>query len=405
MVKILHTADIQIGKPYSYISDSHKRHKVQQARINIVERIINIAKEKKVEFILVAGDMFDSNTIRKDIIMEVLEILSAVSIPVLVIPGNHDHGGPGGIWNRTEVKSEINKRAPLLRVLNKSEPIILDSIIILPCPLNRQKELEITTEWIKHIDFNGFNKDLPRVVIAHGSIHGFSKKDYDVSNPSIIENNLLDLENLPLNEIDYVALGDWHSLKQITKKAWYSGTPEQDRFNINKQDMRSQVLIVDVQRNREPVVEIVSTSEIKWSNLRISLRDNNDIQKLKKYLDNIIGSRVGKDLLRIELDGQLCLEDYNDFKEVIDRLEEQLLHLRIKGKCSQRPSKNELLSIIGNNANPLISSIANKLLIELDDIVHDEIKSSAEDLRRVRIIELQLIELYKLCKQANTEVL
>ena len=29
---------------------------------------------------------------------------------------------------------------------------------------------------------------------------------------------------MPLSEIDYVALGDWHGMVQAGEKAWYSGS-------------------------------------------------------------------------------------------------------------------------------------------------------------------------------------
>jgi DNA repair exonuclease SbcCD nuclease subunit len=42
--------------------------------------------------------------------------------------------------------------------------------------------------------------------------------------------NRITLERLPSSEIDYIALGDWHGIKQVNQKVWYSGTPEIDRF-------------------------------------------------------------------------------------------------------------------------------------------------------------------------------
>ena len=56
----IHTADWQIGKPFAGIADAHKRALVQQERIEAIKRIGRVAQENRAEFVLVAGDLFDS---------------------------------------------------------------------------------------------------------------------------------------------------------------------------------------------------------------------------------------------------------------------------------------------------------------------------------------------------------
>jgi len=31
--------------------------------------------------------------------------------------------------------------------------------------------------------------------------------------------------------LDYLALGDWHSCKEVAPRTWYAGTPEPDDFD------------------------------------------------------------------------------------------------------------------------------------------------------------------------------
>ena len=42
MPRLLHTADWQIGKPYRWIDDPERRSRLQRARIEAVERIIEL---------------------------------------------------------------------------------------------------------------------------------------------------------------------------------------------------------------------------------------------------------------------------------------------------------------------------------------------------------------------------
>ena len=49
--------------------------------------------------------------------------------------------------------------------------------------------------------------------------------DADEENPASATNQLR-LDAPLLEQLDYVALGDWHGLKQVNARSWYSGTPE-----------------------------------------------------------------------------------------------------------------------------------------------------------------------------------
>ena len=90
MFRFLHTADWQVGKPYRHIQDETKRAVLQRERLAVIHRIAALAKEHQVDAVLVAGDLFDSPTPTSGVLLEVLEAIGAMDVPVLVIPGNHD---------------------------------------------------------------------------------------------------------------------------------------------------------------------------------------------------------------------------------------------------------------------------------------------------------------------------
>jgi len=61
--RFLHTADWQLGKPYERIdNDDDKRSLASQARFDVLKTIGERIKAHHAEFVLVAGDLFDSNT-------------------------------------------------------------------------------------------------------------------------------------------------------------------------------------------------------------------------------------------------------------------------------------------------------------------------------------------------------
>ena len=80
MARFIHTADWQIGKPYLQIKDEEKRFKLKRERIDVIKRIRNAAKEEEAQFILIAGDLFDSPTPSISAITEILKAIGEIDI-------------------------------------------------------------------------------------------------------------------------------------------------------------------------------------------------------------------------------------------------------------------------------------------------------------------------------------
>ena len=119
VTRFIHTADWQIGKPFARIDDAHKSALVQQDRLNMLQRIGEAAKEHRAEFILVAGDLFDTPTVTKATVSAACSAIGSLGIPVLAIPGNHEHGGPASIWEQPFFQREQASLAPNFRIILK----------------------------------------------------------------------------------------------------------------------------------------------------------------------------------------------------------------------------------------------------------------------------------------------
>jgi hypothetical protein len=85
-MKFLHTADWQIGMRATQFGEKGER--VRAARLESARRIIAAATAEKVDFLLLAGDVFEHNGVERLKIREVARILSSAPCPVYIIPGN-----------------------------------------------------------------------------------------------------------------------------------------------------------------------------------------------------------------------------------------------------------------------------------------------------------------------------
>ncbi len=410
LVRILHSADWQIGKPYNIVVDPQKRFRLQEERLRALGRIGAAARQQGASAVVVAGDLFDSTTVAISTALEVLEAIGAMALPVLVIPGNHDHAAPGGIWDSPDWQRHQRDRAPNLQLLLERQPLELDELLVLPCPLLRKHDASDPTGWIRGLDWASLPASKPRLVIAHGGIQGFSGRDYgaetgwgsapgpagpgDGNGPSRAQEpdgaiNRIDLAQLPEGELDYIALGDWHNLKQVSTKAWYCGTPEPDRHDQGEANQRGQVLRVDLGRGQAPQVRVLPTGRLRWHNLAMHLATDADLDQLEARIQACTGGRVSQDLLRLELSGSLSLAAHRRYGALLADLEHQLLDLRLKGGCDQAPQADELAALTERPADPLIARVAQDLQARLE-------RQEGTDRQAAAISRAALCELFRL---------
>jgi hypothetical protein len=64
---------------------------------------------KNVDLVIFAGDLFDHNRIREDLIRFVTEQLQRLTVPVVILPGNHDCLIPDSIFDKTELWEDCGK--------------------------------------------------------------------------------------------------------------------------------------------------------------------------------------------------------------------------------------------------------------------------------------------------------
>lgn len=388
-VRFIHTADWQIGKPFAGIEDAHKRVLVQQERLNMIRTIGEAAVLHRAEFLLIAGDLFDTPTVTKATVSAACSALGQLALPVFAIPGNHDHGGPASIWEQEFFQREQKSLAPNLRVLLRAEPVELDSAVILPCPLLRRSESVDPTAWLRSLGETGDAwGGKPRIVLAHGSTQAFGS-EADDDDAELSSSNQLNLALLGGAAFDYLALGDWHGMKKVEAKAWYSGTPELDRFPKGESNQPGHVLAVVAVRGGMPDVTPVPTARFGWHRHTFDFSDDGALARLEEQLGALIGNRTQADLLRLELTGSLGIEATTRLEEFLEAFRARLLRLQLSDRTVIAPTAEEIGALSERAADPLISRVAAKLI---------DLAGGSEDSAAVARVALR--ELHAACRRA-----
>ena len=394
MTTFLHTADWQLGKPFAGISDPAKRARVQQERLEAIRRIAAVVRERQAQFVVVAGDLFDSPTPTHATIVAALGAIAGLGVPVFAIPGNHDHGGPDSLWEQPFFQRERARLAPDFHLLTAGSPMVVtlpdrgagsETVALLPCPLLRRREPDDPTAWIRGYDFSQLG-DVPRIVIAHGSTATFTSgsssggslerddDDEGRAGPA----NTIDLERLPLAELDYIALGDWHGFVAAGPKAWYSGTPEIDRFPKAGQEP-GHVACVTVGRGATPTVAAIRTGRFRWLSHDAALdatlgeaADTGGPAQLDDWLTQATQPQTAGEpgfdgcLARLTLSGSVSLAGREELDRVIESWQARLLRLDVADAVRIAPTRDEINDLAARPDDPIISRVATELVRRLE---------------------------------------
>lgn len=289
MARFLHTADWQIGRQYGQLP-AEDAVALAEARFAVIERIAALAAGQGVDAVLVAGDVFDAQTVSDRAIRRTFNAMEAFDGPWIFIPGNHDAALAESVWSRAKRLNAVPSKAHLAL-----EPAVLDftslGFVVLAAPLTQRHTHVDLTDWFADAHTA---PGLLRIGLAHGSVQGVLADEIDSANP-------IAAGRAEQASLDYLALGDWHGTKQIDTRTWYSGTPEQERFKDNG---AGHALLVSIDGpGAIPQVTAQVVGQYAWHELTVHLNVPSDAEGLI----SLLALFTATDVLRLEITGQTDL--------------------------------------------------------------------------------------------------
>ncbi|KAF5035877.1 Calcineurin-like phosphoesterase [anaerobic digester metagenome] len=293
MVRFLHTADWQIGMKAAHAGE--KASAVRQKRFEAAGRIVELAKQKGVDFVILAGDTFEHHNVDNVAVKRTVDILNRFDpISVYVLPGNHDPMVPGGIWDR-DAWGRIGPHVTLLH--EPQEYRFNDDVALYACPLTQKQSGLDPTAWIPDRE----DDTRIRIGVAHGSL-----------------NILPGTVNFPIagdrpeqSGLDYLALGDWHGHRIFGRSA-YPGTMEPTNFGEHDP---GNVLVVEIDgAGAEPRIEACRVNSLTWKTLEPVITTVDDVEALDAAIRSL-GTPASL-LLKVSPDISGCIDG-----KALERLE------------------------------------------------------------------------------------
>ncbi|MGH3970840.1 MAG: metallophosphoesterase family protein, partial [Mycobacterium sp.] len=156
-----------------------------------------------------------------------------------------------------------------------------------------------------------------RILVAHG---GVDVLDPDRDKPSLIRLAALD-DALARGVLQYVALGDKHSLTQVgsSGRVWYSGSPEVTNFD-DVESNPGHVLIVDVdEADPRRAVSVTARHVGCWRfvTMHRQVDTSRDIVDLDVNLD--LMTEKDRTVVRLALTGSLTVTDRAELDACLDK--------------------------------------------------------------------------------------
>ena len=99
--RIVHTSDWQLGMRRRFLS-AEAQSRFDESRLEAVEALLELAQERECDAIVVAGDVFDDNLLKPEIYGRAMDVLKRSTVPVFLLPGNHDPLDAASVYHREE---------------------------------------------------------------------------------------------------------------------------------------------------------------------------------------------------------------------------------------------------------------------------------------------------------------
>ena len=354
-MKFAHIADLHIGKrvhDFSMLEDQRY----------ILEEMLGIFAEEKVDGVLIAGDVYDKTVPSAEAVQlfdSFITKLAKMGIPVYMISGNHDSAERlafgaelfenNGVYISQVYEGEV-KRVEVEDVYGPVNIWLLP--FLKPATVRHALQREDISTYeesvVAALQACEIDTKQRNILVAHQFVTGADRCDSEETSVGGLDNISAEV----FEDFDYVALGHIHRPQKMGRETLrYSGTPL--KYSFSEADHKKSVTIVevlekgrveihvvplvprrDMRKMRGTYMEVTArdayTEENKMDYLQITLTDEEDVpgvlQKLRTVYPNLMRleydnarTRENREVQAVEAQEQKSeLELFEEFYELLN---------------------------------------------------------------------------------------
>ncbi|EAC9742126.1 exonuclease SbcCD subunit D [Listeria monocytogenes] len=280
-IQFLHMADLHLDSPFIGLSTLPQPlfSTIQESTFQSLERITTVAIKEAVDFVLIAGDIYDSEdqSVRAQArFSKEMKRLEVANIPVFMIHGNHDF-----IEKHKEkltLPSNVHVFSEQVEVMSHKTATGV-SVNIYGFSYN---ERHIRSSRVDKYKIQG-NADF-HIALLHGS-EVSSSEEHDVYAPFRVQ-------EISKKGFDYWALGHIHKRQLLAESPsiYYPGNIQ----GRNRKESGEKGASIITLSEASTTIDFIGTSPIIWEEAVITLPENSEINAFYRETTKLLESYQGR---------------------------------------------------------------------------------------------------------------
>lgn len=290
-MKFLHIGDLHIGKRVNEFP-------MIENQKEILRCILNIARDKKADGIIISGDVYDKSIPSVEAIEvfeEFIEQLVLLKVPAYIVSGNHDSAERLSAFSNLIKKNNIYISKTYS---GKLEPIQAGNVQIWLLPFIRpadvrrfHPEIEVGSyqDAVKTVlEHCKLSKEKINILVAHQFVIAGSKSP-NTSDSETSSLGTLDCVDYSIFEdFDYAALGHIHKPQAMGRKeVRYCGSPL--KYSFSEVNQKKSVTIIEIDKKNKVKIDTINLVPLR------------DMKEIKGSLDELLKMEKCEDYMHITL--------------------------------------------------------------------------------------------------------
>ncbi len=348
-VKILHTADLHLGSNRTNVKGG-------KAEIeNTFLKIINRCKSESIDFLLIAGDLFETPFVEPELAEKVISAMEQIPDTIIAIsPGNHDCSCPGSVYLKYNFPKNVVIFSSFLEYTDFPKKNVRLWGAGFTDRFERLSLLQASNE---------NRNDMINLCVLHGEI---------VAESTSSAYNPIYSSAIAKSGFDYLALGHIHKRSKIQKAGnthySYSGCPDGTGFD----ELGSLGVYIGEVSKSNTNLEFCETSSRKYIIESVDISSCNNTfdvaDKILNHLKQNYGEKFTKNLYRIILTGRIAIDTAISTRQLQSLLSDTLFFAEVTDKCEADISHIETLA----TETSLRGIFAGKMLEKINSVPLEE---------------------------------
>ncbi len=305
--------------PFSYPGlTPEKAAERRQDLLETFRRIIGLAKEEEVDALLICGDLYEHDYVRRSTIAYINDAFKEIPhIKVFIVPGNHDPLVPNSFYANFQWSVNVS-------ILSREKPcVLLEELNTCIYGVGFKSFYEDGTP---AYELNGVDTRYINILMTHGTV------DMNVGRSVY---NPMDSGKLSELGMDYIALGHFHNrLEDMSGRGlvFNPGSPEALGFDEpGEHGVFIAAIEKDGRQGKKTDMRFVKTGARCYEKLEVDVKGCSSFGEIMERLAAGIPLENSRHrLVSVKLSGYMQQDVLLDMPRLLEMLNEKFFYARIK---------------------------------------------------------------------------